>query len=87
MSIEIPHAAAQGGGGQLQMVLAADPEGKVVLDQTSLTVLAAAPGSRAARRWANCITLSLESGVTYFLRISVPAGQPQVILSRSVAIK
>ena len=84
VSIEIPHAAAQGGGGQLQMVLAADPEGNVVLDQTNLTVLAAAPGMPNSPALGELHNAVLESGVTYFLRILVPAGQPQVTLSRSV---
>ena len=84
VGVEIPHAAAQGGGGQLQLVLAADLEGKTVLDQTSLEVLAAAPGEPGGRALGVFHNVYLESGITYYLRISVPTGLPQVVLSRTV---
>ena len=84
VSVEIPHAAAQGGGGQLQVALAADPEGRMVLDQTRLAVVAAASGQPGSPAMGELHNVPLESGVTYFLHISVPTGQPQVVLSRSV---
>jgi hypothetical protein len=84
LGVQIPHAAAQGGGGQLQIVLAADSEGKFVLDQASIEVLAAAPGLPGSPALGEFHNVTLESGVTYYLRISVPTGEPQVVLSRSV---
>ena len=83
VGVEIPHAAAQGGG-QLLVVLTADSEGKTVLDQASLEVVAAVPGQPGSRALGVFHNVYLESGVTYHLRISVPTGQPQVVLARTV---
>ena len=84
VSIQVPHAAAQGGNGQLHMTLAADPDGKIILDQANLGVLAAVRGAPGSPTLGELHNVYLESGVTYYLRISVPTGQPQVVLSRSV---
>ena len=84
VGVEIPHAAAQGSGGQLQIVLTADEEGNFILDHASLGVQAADPGQPGSRTLGLFHNVYLESGVTYYLRISVPSGAPQVVLSRTV---
>jgi 4-amino-4-deoxy-L-arabinose transferase-like glycosyltransferase len=84
MSVEIPHVAAQGGEGQLNIALMADPDGKLILDQADLEVRAAVSGGTDSPAQAELRYVALESGVTYYLRVTAPIGQPQVVLSRSV---
>lgn len=84
LSVDLPHAAAQGAAGQLRLALTADVEGKIVLAQASLDILPAVSGKPGGPAQAELPDVRLESGVTYYLRISAPAGGPQVVLSRSV---
>ncbi len=84
--VELPHVRAAGPGGRLNLSLALDREGTQIIDQVDLEIPAPAgtTGTMGVPVRAALQGGLLETGRTYYLRLSVPAGGPLVVVSRSV---